>query len=62
MLSKETFDKNEMKFGCGYWRMCYEHACPCAIVTENKGLQESIYNGFVKENRELDEEYNRGRY
>ncbi|MBX4266591.1 hypothetical protein [Clostridium estertheticum] len=60
MLSEKIFNEMEMNYGCGYWGMCSEHSCPCAIVTENKGLQESIYNGFVKENRKLTEEYERG--
>ena len=60
MLSEKTFKEMEMNYGCGYWGMCYEHSCPCAIVTENKGLKESIYNGFIEENRKLTEEYERG--
>jgi hypothetical protein len=56
MISQETFDRVEMEHGCGYWNMCWEHACPCAITTENKGLTEKIYNDFCEENRKLAEE------
>lgn len=52
MISQERFDEVELEHGCGYWNVCYEHACPCAIVTENKGLQEIIYNSLVEEARE----------
>ncbi len=55
MISKEQFEKIESEHGCGYWKLCWEHACPCAITTENKGLREDIYNGFIKENDELDD-------
>jgi len=57
MLTQEQFEKIELEHGCGYWNLCAERACPCAITTENKGLQESIYNGFIEENRKLVEEY-----
>lgn len=57
MISQKQFDQIELEYGCGYWNICSERACPCAITTENKGLQESIYNGFVEENRKLTEEY-----
>lgn len=57
MLSQEQFEKIELEHGCGYWNLCWEHACPCAITTENKGLREDIYNGFIKENEKLADEY-----
>jgi len=56
MISQETFTKIEYEHGCGYWNLCWEHACPCAITVENKGLQESIYNAFCEENRKISEE------
>jgi hypothetical protein len=43
-MSQEQFNKIEMEYGCGYWNMCWEHACPCAITT-------SIL-GYTKENAE----------
>lgn len=52
MISQKNFHELEMQYGCGYWNVCWEHACPCAITTENKGLQESIYNSLVQESRE----------
>jgi len=57
MLSQEEFKKIESEHGCGYWNLCWEHACPCAITTENKGLREDIYNGFIEENKKLTDEY-----
>ena len=57
MISQKTFDTVELAHGCGYWHVCWDHACPCAIVTENKGLQESIYNALVEEAREAAAEY-----
>jgi len=56
-MSQEQFNKIEMEYGCGYWNMCWEHACPCAITTENKGLTEKIYNDFVEENRQIAENW-----
>ena len=49
MISQEKFDQIELEHGCGYWYVCWEHACPCAITTENKGLQEGIYKSLVAE-------------
>ncbi|WP_315072618.1 hypothetical protein [uncultured Clostridium sp.] len=57
MLSKEEFEKIELEHGCGYWNLCWEHTCPCAITAENKGLREDIYNGFIEENRKLSKVY-----
>lgn len=57
MLTQEQFNKIELEHGCGYWNLCWEHACPCAITTENKGLTESIYNSFIEENNRIAEEY-----
>lgn len=57
MLTQEQFNKIESEHGCGYWNLCWEHACPCAITTENKGLTESIYNSFIEENKRIAEEY-----
>lgn len=51
MISQEKFYELEMQYGCGYWNICWEHACPCAITTESKGLQESIYNSLVEDLR-----------
>lgn len=58
MITPEQFKENEYKYGCGYWNVCWEHACPCAITTENKGLREDIYNGFIKENQEMIDDMN----
>ena len=57
MISKEKFDEVEAEHGCGYWNVCWEHACPCAITTENKGLQENIYNSLVQEAKEVSESF-----
>lgn len=53
MISRGTFDQIESEHGCGYWNVCWEHACPCAITTENKGYSEEIYNSLKKEAEEV---------
>lgn len=53
MINREKFEELEMKHGCGYWNVCWEHACPCAIITEHKGYSEEIYNSLVEEAREV---------
>jgi hypothetical protein len=55
MISEEQFKALEYEHGCGYWNVCWEHACPCAITTENKGYSEEIYNSLVQEAREVAE-------
>ena len=57
MISQKEFNNLELEHGCGYWNLCYEHACPCAITVEHKGLRQNIWDGMVKENREVAEEY-----
>lgn len=51
MISQERFDAIEAEHGCGYYHVCWERACPCAIVTENKGLTKEIYDSLVSESR-----------
>jgi len=53
MITQEQFNKLEMEYGCGYWNICWEHACPCAITIENKGLTKEIYDSLVEEAREI---------
>lgn len=57
MISQERFNLIESEHGCGYYYLCWEKACPCAITTENKGLTKQIYDGFIEENRKLAEEF-----
>lgn len=51
-LDKERFLQIEYKteakygFGCGYWRVCDDHSCPCALT--NKGFDEDIYEKMRK--------------
>ena len=52
-ITQEQFNKIDMEYGCGYWHLCWEHACPCAITTEDKGLREDIYNSFIEENNSM---------
>ena len=56
MITQEKFNQLELKHGCGYWNVCWEHACPCAITTENKGLDELLFNSFVREAQMVSED------
>lgn len=58
MISQEKFKEIELQHGCGYWNECCEKSCPCAIVTENKGLRQDIWDDFKKEQEELEKELN----
>jgi hypothetical protein len=57
MITQEHFDRIENEHGCGYWGVCWEHTCPCAITTEHKGLQKSIYNSLVQEGKEVAKDF-----
>ena len=58
MYTQQQFDNIESKYGCGYYNMCTDRGCPCAVTTENKGLQLSIYKSFLKEQEEARKELN----
>lgn len=58
MISQEEFDEIEAEHNCGYWNECWEHACPCAIMVEDKGLRQDIWDEIKKEQREIAEELN----
>jgi len=46
-LNKERFEKSEMSFGCGYWNVCDDHACPCHPNTQvSKGFDEDVYRSM----------------
>lgn len=57
MLTVERFNEIESEYGCGYYQLCWEKACPCAIITENKGLSKEIYYKFIEENEKLTKEF-----
>jgi len=31
-MTKEIFNKNEESHGCGYWDVCDDRSCPCALT------------------------------
>lgn len=51
-LDKEQFERIEAKteeiygFGCGYWRVCSDRGCPCALT--GKGFDAEIYKKMRK--------------
>lgn len=48
-MNKETFEKIENKRGCGYWNVCYDHACPChPIAAVSQGYDEEVYKSMQK--------------
>jgi len=57
MITKEQFDRIESEHGCGYYNVCWEHACPCAVTTEYKGYSEKIYNSLKEEAARVVREY-----
>lgn len=54
MISQAEFDKIELEHGCGYYNICVERSCPCAITKENKGLQEKIWISLRSEINDFD--------
>ena len=57
MISQEQFTQIEYEHGCGYWNLCWEHACPCAITVEHKGLRQDIWDSMIEENKQITDEY-----
>ena len=55
-MDKETFLKIECEtesrygFGCGYWKVCDDHSCPCTLTKE--GFNEDIYEKMRRTNIE----------
>lgn len=48
-MNKEIFEKIENEYGCGYWKVCDDHACPCHPNTPvSKGYDEEIYKSMQK--------------
>jgi len=59
MITKKRFEADEQCFGCGYWSICWEHACPCAITTEHKGLDQTIFDSLAADAKEAADLYER---
>ena len=56
-MDLETFEMIEYEieakygFGCGYWRVCFERACPCNLT--QVGFDENIYERMRKSLSEI---------
>lgn len=56
MISKEKFLEIEYEteskygFGCGYWNVCDDHSCACAL--SQKGFNEEAYASMERQQME----------
>ena len=48
-MDEKGFREIENKYGCGYWNVCDDRGCPCAITTENKGYDKDLYIKWQKQ-------------
>lgn len=49
MITKEIFELIETLYGCGYWEICGDHACPChSDAPVSKGFNEKVYKNMEK--------------
>lgn len=52
-LKIEAEIENRTGFGCGYWHVCDDHACACAL--SSKGFDPEIYASMRK--KQIEEIY-----
>lgn len=50
MISKEKFEEIEMKYGCGYWNVCDDHACSCSpSAAVSQGYNQEVYASMQRQ-------------
>jgi len=49
-LDIEYETESKYGFGCGYWNVCIEHDCACALTS--KGFDKEIYEKMRKQMHE----------
>lgn len=53
MITKEQFEKIELAYGCGYWNVCDDHACPChPTAAVSQGFNKEVYARMKKQDEE----------
>lgn len=59
-MIEEIFEEDEREYGCGYYSVCLEHACPChPDAPVSQGFSKEIWEKMRKEMEdelEVDEE------
>ncbi len=51
IMNKELFKKIENEYGCGYWNVCDDHACPCGKDAKvSQGYNEAVYETLKRAN------------
>lgn len=65
MITKEQFEAIQSRYGCGYWHVCDDNACPCGpTAAVSKGFNEEVYARMERQNeklrRELEKEFDLG--
>lgn len=59
MDGKETiYNRNKAEKGCGYYSVCWEHACPCSSDSKvMQGYNEDVWSSLVAEGKKVAKMY-----
>jgi len=55
--NKEQYEKDVIKHDCGYWSVCDDHGCKCAIERNVSGFDNKVYNDMRRELEEQARDY-----
>lgn len=58
-MNQELFYRIFLQHGCGYWHVCDDHACGCALSANNMDYNAEIYASMQKQQNEEMERYSR---
>ncbi|RDU22878.1 hypothetical protein [Anaerosacchariphilus polymeriproducens] len=47
--NKRAYEKNVKLHDCGYWGVCDDHACPCAIDKNVDGFDNKVYQSMKED-------------
>lgn len=50
-LNRETYYRDQFKHNCGYWSVCIDHGCKCAIEEYVDGFDNGTYENMKKDKK-----------
>jgi hypothetical protein len=55
--NRRQYDKDMEKYDCGYWSVCEDHACGCAVSDNVDGFDNEVYQKWKLELQRQAEEF-----
>lgn len=60
--NRRQYEKDMEQHDCGYWSVCDDHACGCAISNNVDGFDNGVYQNMKEDLQREAEEYDMDEY